>query len=126
MHFKAPLCEAKREEIIFLDGDFSSASQFFLTVGVFAFLYSLLATIVYVFYQNNYLKNNRGPLVVSELISLTNIHIIIPELDISYSVILLCLYNMKDITFTILFIHVFFPLLSRISLLHPSSPSCGS
>lgn len=120
------MCEAKREEIIFLDGDFSSASQFFVTVGVFAFLYSLLATIVYVFYQNNYLKNNRGPLVVSELISLTNIHVIIPELDISYSVILLCLYNMTDITFTILLIHVFFPLLSRISLLHPSSPSRGS
>ncbi|KAM6927708.1 synaptoporin b [Xenentodon cancila] len=63
VHFKAPLCEAKREEVIFLDGDFSPAAQFFLTVGVFAFLYSLLATIVYVFYQNKYLKNNRGPLV---------------------------------------------------------------
>uniref|UniRef100_A0A8C9Z0Z8 Synaptoporin b n=1 Tax=Sander lucioperca TaxID=283035 RepID=A0A8C9Z0Z8_SANLU len=63
VHFKAPLCETKREEILFLDGDFSSAAQFFLTVGVFAFLYSLLATIVYVFYQNKYLKNNRGPLV---------------------------------------------------------------
>ncbi|XP_041639691.1 synaptoporin [Cheilinus undulatus] len=63
VHFKAPLCEGRREEIIFLDGDFSSAAQFFLTVGVLAFLYSLLATIVYVFYQNKYLKNNRGPLV---------------------------------------------------------------
>ncbi|GAA6221905.1 synaptoporin-like [Lates japonicus] len=63
VHFKAPLCELKREEILFLDGDFSSAAQFFVTVGVFAFLYSLLATIVYVFYQNKYLKNNRGPLV---------------------------------------------------------------
>ena len=68
VHFKAPMCEARREEVIFLDGDFSSAAQFFLTVGVFAFLYSLLATIVYVFYQNKYLKNNRGPLVVSEFI----------------------------------------------------------
>uniref|UniRef100_A0A3Q3N3A8 Synaptoporin b n=1 Tax=Mastacembelus armatus TaxID=205130 RepID=A0A3Q3N3A8_9TELE len=63
VHFKAPLCEANGEEIIFLDGDFSAAAQFFVTVGVFAFLYSLLATIVYVFYQNKYLKNNRGPLV---------------------------------------------------------------
>lgn len=68
VYFKAPLCDAKREEIIFLDGDFSSAAQFFVTVGVFAFLYSLLATIVYVFYQNKYLKNNRGPLVVSEFL----------------------------------------------------------
>uniref|UniRef100_A0A1A8JKK4 Synaptoporin n=1 Tax=Nothobranchius kuhntae TaxID=321403 RepID=A0A1A8JKK4_NOTKU len=63
VHFKAPLCEAKREEVVFLDGDFSSAAQFFVTVGVFSFLYSLLATIVYIFYQNKYLKNNRGPLV---------------------------------------------------------------
>lgn len=68
VHFNAPLCNAKREEVIFLDGDFSSASQFFVSVGVFAFLYSLLATIVYVFYQNKYLKNNRGPLVVSEFV----------------------------------------------------------
>uniref|UniRef100_A0A3Q2PHC7 Synaptoporin b n=1 Tax=Fundulus heteroclitus TaxID=8078 RepID=A0A3Q2PHC7_FUNHE len=63
VYFKAPLCEAKREEIVFLNGDFSAAAQFFVTVGVLAFLYSLLATIVYVFYQNKYLKNNRGPLV---------------------------------------------------------------
>nr|XP_020453596.1 synaptoporin-like [Monopterus albus] len=63
VHFKTSLCEVKREEIIFLDGDFSAAAQFFVTIGVFAFLYSLLATIVYVFYQNTYLKNNRGPLV---------------------------------------------------------------
>lgn len=66
VHFKAPLCKENRDEIIFLEGDFSSAAQYFMTVGVFAFLYSLLATIVYVFYQNKYLKNNRGPLVVSE------------------------------------------------------------
>ncbi|XP_005724529.1 synaptoporin b [Pundamilia nyererei] len=63
VHFKAPLCKENRDEIIFLEGDFSSAAQYFTTVGVFAFLYSLLATIVYVFYQNKYLKNNRGPLV---------------------------------------------------------------
>ncbi|KAF7654543.1 hypothetical protein LDENG_00068450, partial [Lucifuga dentata] len=63
VHFKAPLCESNREEVLFLDGDFSSAAQFYVTVGVFAFLYSLLATIIYVFYQNKYLKNNRGPLV---------------------------------------------------------------
>lgn len=67
------MCEAKREEVIFLDGNFSSSAQFFLTVGVFAFLYSLLATIVYVFYQKKYLRNNRGPLVVSESNLLQNI-----------------------------------------------------
>uniref|UniRef100_A0A3Q2CQA0 Synaptoporin b n=1 Tax=Cyprinodon variegatus TaxID=28743 RepID=A0A3Q2CQA0_CYPVA len=67
VHFRAPLCEAMREEVVFLNGDFSAAAQFFVTVGVLAFLYSLLATVVYVFYQNKYLKNNRGPLVVSDI-----------------------------------------------------------
>lgn len=71
VHFKAPLCDVEREEVLFLDGDFSSAAQFFVTVGVFAFLYSLLATIVYVFYQDKYLKNNRGPLVVRQTSFLT-------------------------------------------------------
>lgn len=66
VYFRAPLCETKREEILFLDGDFSSPAQFFVTVGVITFLYSLLATVVYVFYQNKYLKNNRGPPVVSD------------------------------------------------------------
>uniref|UniRef100_A0A3B3VJJ9 Synaptoporin b n=1 Tax=Poecilia latipinna TaxID=48699 RepID=A0A3B3VJJ9_9TELE len=64
IHFKAPLCDASREDVVFLNGDFSAAAQFFVTVGVLAFLYSFFATIVYVFYQNKYLKNNRGPLVV--------------------------------------------------------------
>lgn len=68
VHFRAPLCKAKGEEVLFMDGDFSLASQFFVTVGVLAFLYSLLATIVYVFYQNKYLRNNRGPLVVNEFV----------------------------------------------------------
>ncbi|XP_033822023.1 synaptoporin b [Periophthalmus magnuspinnatus] len=63
VHFRAPLCEARRHEVYFLDGDMSVSAQFFVMVGVFAFLYSLLATVVYVFYQNSYLRNNRGPLV---------------------------------------------------------------
>lgn len=66
VHFKAPSCEDSSGEVVFLNGDFSTAAQFFLTVGVLAFLYSLLATVVYIFYQNKYLKNNRGPLVVRE------------------------------------------------------------
>lgn len=65
VHFRTMVCEGKRSEVLFLDGDFSPAAQFFVAVGVFAFLYSLLATVVYVFYQKKYLKNNRGPFVVS-------------------------------------------------------------
>ncbi|KAG7268514.1 hypothetical protein CRUP_002534, partial [Coryphaenoides rupestris] len=63
VHFQAPLCEKNRKETIFLEGDSSASAQFYLSVGVLAFLYSLLATIVYIFYQNKYRENNRGPLV---------------------------------------------------------------
>ncbi|XP_062853061.1 synaptoporin b [Trichomycterus rosablanca] len=63
VHFNAPLCENKRYETLFLEGDFSSSAQFFVTVSVLAFLYSLVATVIYIFYQNKYRDKNRGPLV---------------------------------------------------------------
>ncbi|KAK3556752.1 hypothetical protein QTP70_016704 [Hemibagrus guttatus] len=63
VHFTVPLCEGKRYETLFLEGDYSSSAQFFVTVSVLAFLYSLLATVVYIFYQNKYREKNRGPLV---------------------------------------------------------------
>ncbi|XP_067096450.1 synaptoporin b [Osmerus mordax] len=62
-HFKAPTCEGEKQEILFLEGDYSASAQFFVIIAVFAFLYSLLATIVYIFYQNKYRENNRGPFV---------------------------------------------------------------
>ncbi|KAK5934391.1 hypothetical protein CgunFtcFv8_014795 [Champsocephalus gunnari] len=61
--FEAPLCEGIRNERVFLIGDFSSSAEFFVTIAVFAFLYSLVATIVYIFFQNIYRENNRGPLI---------------------------------------------------------------
>lgn len=63
--FEAPICEATRRERLFLIGDYSSSAEFFVTIAVFAFLYSLGATIVYIFFQNKYRENNRGPLIVS-------------------------------------------------------------
>lgn len=65
VHFSAPLCEGTRKETLFLEGDYASSAQFFVTVSVLAFLYSLLATVVYFFYQNKYREKNRGPVVVS-------------------------------------------------------------
>ncbi|ROL50726.1 Synaptoporin [Anabarilius grahami] len=62
-HFSAPLCQGTRKETLFLEGDYASSAQFFVTVSVLAFLYSLLATIVYFFYQNKYREKNRGPVV---------------------------------------------------------------
>uniref|UniRef100_A0A4W4EYT4 MARVEL domain-containing protein n=1 Tax=Electrophorus electricus TaxID=8005 RepID=A0A4W4EYT4_ELEEL len=61
--FDVPTCEGQKQERLHLDGDFSSSSEFFITIAVFSFLYSLLATIVHIFFQNAYHENNRGPLV---------------------------------------------------------------
>ncbi|XP_053545364.1 synaptoporin [Bombina bombina] len=61
--FNAPRCEGKARETVSLIGDFSSSAEFFVTIAVFAFLYSLAATIVYIFFQNKYRENNRGPLI---------------------------------------------------------------
>ncbi|KAM6470893.1 synaptoporin isoform 1-T1 [Liasis olivaceus] len=62
VNFDAPTCEGKREKLSLI-GDFSSSAEFFVTVAVFAFLYSLAATVVYIFFQNKYRENNRGPLI---------------------------------------------------------------
>ncbi|XP_048714981.2 synaptoporin isoform X1 [Caretta caretta] len=63
VNFDAPTCEGKRRETLSLIGDFSSSAEFFVTIAVFAFLYSLAATVVYIFFQNKYRENNRGPLI---------------------------------------------------------------
>ncbi|XP_054072239.1 synaptoporin isoform X2 [Rissa tridactyla] len=63
VNFDAPTCEGKRREKLSLIGDFSSSAEFFVTIAVFAFLYSLAATVVYIFFQNKYRENNRGPLI---------------------------------------------------------------
>ncbi|XP_005053293.1 synaptoporin isoform X2 [Catharus ustulatus] len=63
VNFEAPTCEGKRRETLALIGDFSSSAEFFVTIAVFAFLYSLAATVVYIFFQNKYRENNRGPLI---------------------------------------------------------------
>ncbi|XP_008113211.2 synaptoporin isoform X1 [Anolis carolinensis] len=62
VNFDAPTCEGKREKLSLI-GDFSSSAEFFVTIAVFAFLYSLAATVVYIFFQNKYRENNRGPLI---------------------------------------------------------------
>ncbi|XP_075870497.1 synaptoporin [Nelusetta ayraudi] len=61
--FEAPACEGIRTDRIFLIGDYSSSAEFFVTIAVFAFLYSLVATIIYIFFQNKYHENIRGPLI---------------------------------------------------------------
>lgn len=63
VYFDAPTCQDQNSERLFLVGDYSSSAEFFVTVGVFAFLYSTAALGVYVFFYDKYKENNKGPLI---------------------------------------------------------------
>ncbi|XP_041035572.1 prickle planar cell polarity protein 3-like isoform X2 [Carcharodon carcharias] len=63
VYFDAPTCRGDRTERYFLTGDYSSSAEFFVTIAVFAFLYSTAATIVYFFFQPKYRENNKGPMI---------------------------------------------------------------
>uniref|UniRef100_V9L8T1 Synaptophysin n=1 Tax=Callorhinchus milii TaxID=7868 RepID=V9L8T1_CALMI len=63
VYFDAPSCRGDRTEQLFLAGDFSSSAEFFVTVAVFSFLYSMAAIAVYIFLQPRYRDNNQGPMI---------------------------------------------------------------
>ncbi|XP_039878593.1 synaptophysin-like isoform X1 [Simochromis diagramma] len=62
-YFDAPTCKSEYKERVFLTGDYSSSAEFFVTIGVFAFLYSTAALTIYVFFFEKYKENNKGPLI---------------------------------------------------------------
>ncbi|KAM4662213.1 synaptophysin [Discoglossus pictus] len=61
-YFDVPTCKGGNDKV-FLVGDYSSSAEFFVTVAVFAFLYSLGALLMYIFLQNKYRENNKGPMI---------------------------------------------------------------
>ncbi|XP_035014132.1 synaptophysin [Hippoglossus stenolepis] len=63
VNFFAPTCKGGATDQFFLVGDYSSSAEFFVTIGVFAFLYSMAALSIYVFFFEKYKENNKGPLV---------------------------------------------------------------
>ncbi|EHB09461.1 Synaptophysin [Heterocephalus glaber] len=62
VYFDAPNCQGGTTKV-FLVGDYSSSAEFFVTVAVFAFLYSMGALATYIFLQNKYRENNKGPML---------------------------------------------------------------
>ncbi|KAL6118977.1 syp [Pungitius sinensis] len=63
VYFDAPTCRGGNTERLFLVGDYSSSAEFFVTIGVFGFLYSTAALSIYVFFYEKYKENNKGPLI---------------------------------------------------------------
>uniref|UniRef100_A0A8C4YCD5 Synaptophysin n=1 Tax=Gopherus evgoodei TaxID=1825980 RepID=A0A8C4YCD5_9SAUR len=70
VYFDVPACKGTKVEKVFLIGDYSSSAEFFVTIAVFAFLYSLAATVVYLFMENKYRENNKGPMIVFGFLNL--------------------------------------------------------
>lgn len=67
VYFDAPTCKGGDKERLFLVGDYSSSAEFFVTIGVFSFLYSMAALAVYCFILEKYRENNKGAQIVSLL-----------------------------------------------------------
>lgn len=65
VYFDAPTCKEGNRERLFLVGDYSSSAEFFVTIGVFSFLYSMAALAVYCFILEKYRENNKGARIVS-------------------------------------------------------------
>ncbi|XP_075471494.1 synaptophysin-like protein 2 [Ascaphus truei] len=61
--YEMPACEDLERRVLHLAGDFSAPAEFFVTLGVFAFLYSMLALVVYLRFHEQYTQIRRVPIV---------------------------------------------------------------
>lgn len=60
-----PDCEGESEtRTLHLVGDFSAPAEFFVTLGVFSFLYAMAALVLYLRFHSLYGENKKLPFVV--------------------------------------------------------------
>ncbi|XP_059723768.1 synaptophysin-like protein 2 [Haemorhous mexicanus] len=60
--FGMPTCEDESEaRTLYLIGDFSAPAEFFVTLGVFSFLYSMAALVLYLRFHSLYTENTKLP-----------------------------------------------------------------
>ncbi|XP_016338256.1 synaptophysin-like protein 1 [Sinocyclocheilus anshuiensis] len=60
--YMIPHCNQSKN-VTFLQGDFSSSAEFFVSVGVLGLLYCTFTLILYLGYQQVYRESNRGPII---------------------------------------------------------------
>jgi len=69
-YYQEPLCAfnnmTRKNNGTYVEDGSHSSSQFYVFVGVIVFLYSLAALIFYVFFDEQYRKNNTWSIVVSQ------------------------------------------------------------
>ncbi|OCT91850.1 hypothetical protein XELAEV_18014907mg [Xenopus laevis] len=61
--YEMPACDDMERRILHLTGDFSAPAEFFVTMGVFAFLYAMFALVIYLRFHEEYTKIRRLPIV---------------------------------------------------------------
>lgn len=61
--YTIPSCDQVTPPELYLQGDFSSSAEFFVCVGVFAFLYTTATLVLYLGFQNVYRQTSHGPTI---------------------------------------------------------------